>query len=366
MENTEPQWAIGCMSGTSMDGVDAAALLTDGKHILSFGQTEFRPYSEAERVLLRRALGHWPGSDEVRRAEEIVTRAHIDILQRFDRVSLIGFHGQTVAHDPENARTHQIGSAGAVADALDTPVIWDFRTEDMRLQGQGAPLAPFFHFALAKRLNLTEPVQFVNLGGVGNLTWVNPNCVHPVEPGALIAFDTGPANAPIDDLLLSRLALPFDRNGTVARSGQISEDLLSAFLRHHYFSLSPPKSLDRNDFSDLFKRVGELRTADAAATLTACAAHSVAEALAHLPAPPTLTLLCGGGRRNPELVRMLRNLLPMRITDIDRMGCDGDMLEAQAFAHLAVRSLHRLPLSSPTTTGCRQPSRGGRLCLPAH
>ena len=203
----EAVWALGTMSGTSLDGVDAAAICTDGERIEGFGPSAYRPYSAEERKVLRRALGAWPGGVGVSEAAAVIEAAHIDIMQGFEGVSLGAFHGQTLAHDPSGRRTHQAGDGKKVARALGLPVVWDFRSADIQLGGQGAPLAPFFHFACAKYLRAREPLAFLNLGGVGNITYVDPSFDKPDEPGAVMAFDTGPANAPVNDLMQARLGL---------------------------------------------------------------------------------------------------------------------------------------------------------------
>ena len=357
----ESQWVIGCMSGTSLDGVDAAEVKTDGRRILAFGQTEYRAYTPNERAQLRSALGHWPGSPAAALADGVVTNAHLEVLRRFDRDAVVGFHGQTLAHDPSRVRTHQVGSAAALAAATGRRIVCDFRTDDMRQSGQGAPLAPFYHFALAIRFELTEPVLFLNLGGVANVTWVNPQMPAPESPGALVAFDTGPANGPINDLVHAREGIEYDRDGERAAAGAIDESIAAAFLQNPYFAKPPPKSLDRDHFSDLTQRVGGLQTADAAATLTACAARAAALGLPHLPQTPALAIVCGGGRRNPVFMDMLREALALRTVSIEEFGVNGDMLEAQAFGYLASRVLRGLPTSCPATTGCAVPVSGGRI-----
>ncbi|MEO0931014.1 MAG: anhydro-N-acetylmuramic acid kinase, partial [Pseudomonadota bacterium] len=234
--------ALGTMSGTSLDGVDAAILRTDGVAIAGFGPSDYRAYSDAEGAVLRDHLGRWP-HDDVRAAAQIVEDAHIALMRGFGAVDLAGFHGQTLAHDPGGRGTHQCGDGGRLAAALGYPVAWDFRSEDMRQGGQGAPLAPFYHFALAKWIKATAPIAFLNLGGVGNVTIVDPAYTDPAEPGALVAFDTGPANAPINDAMMVRFGLPYDANGAVAAQGVADDAIIQSFLTHPYFRLTPPKSL---------------------------------------------------------------------------------------------------------------------------
>jgi anhydro-N-acetylmuramic acid kinase len=357
-------WALGAMSGTSLDGVDAAMVQTDGEVILGFGESGYHPYTEGERATLRTALGCWPGDPGVAEAAEVVEAAHAGLLARFGGAEVIGFHGQTLAHDPAGRGTHQAGDGGILAEALGLPVVWDFRSNDVRLGGQGAPLAPYFHFACAKWMGATAPLAFLNLGGVGNLTWVNPALPAPDVPGACLAFDTGPANAPLNDLMRARLGQDCDDGGALAARGRVEEALITRFLAQAYFLKMPPKSLDRNDFHWLLPAVQHLSDADAAATLTAVAAQAVARGVEHFPSPPEHLLVTGGGRHNPTLMRMLSECLALPVAPIEDMGLDGDMLEAQAFAHLAVRVLRGLPTSGPSTTGVATPVGGGKISRP--
>lgn len=359
-----PIWVAGAMSGTSLDGVDAALLRTDGHDILDFGDSRYRAYSEAEREVLRAALGCWPGEAGVAEAAEIVETAHAAVLSRLKGADLVGFHGQTLAHDPKGLGTHQAGDGQVLADVLGLPVVWDFRSADMELGGQGAPLAPFYHFACAKWIGADAPVGFLNLGGVGNLTWVDPAKARPEEEGALLAFDTGPANAPIDDLMKERRGEPCDRDGRLARRGQVVDGALELFLDEPYFYRIPPKSLDRNAFSDMIGLVRELSDADAAATLTGMAAAAVLRAMEHCPSPPERLLVTGGGRRNPVMMEMLAAALDCPVVPVEDVGLDGDMLEAQAFGYLAVRVARGLPTSCPGTTGVRAAVSGGTLSKP--
>ncbi|MDR5652936.1 anhydro-N-acetylmuramic acid kinase [Ruixingdingia sedimenti] len=360
-----PVWALGAMSGTSMDGVDAAMVLTDGENVLEFGPTAYRPYGDAERAVIRAALGRWPGDPGVAAAAEVVEAAHAELLARFTGAELAGFHGQTLAHDPGAGRTHQAGNGAILAEVLGLPVVWDFRTADMRFGGQGAPLAPFYHFALARRMRATGPVVFLNLGGVGNLTWADPRHDRPEAEGALLAFDTGPANAPIDDLMQARRGLPRDEGGALAATGRVDGGVIADFLRHPHFAASPPKSLDRNAFPDLAAALARLDDADAVATATAAAAAAVAAGFDHLPARPGVMLVTGGGRLNPVLMAMLADRLPgVAVLAVEEAGFDGDMLEAQAFAHLAVRVARGLPTSGPGTTGVAAAVGGGQISRP--
>ncbi|MCH2093496.1 MAG: anhydro-N-acetylmuramic acid kinase [Rhodobacteraceae bacterium] len=352
--------ALGAMSGTSLDGVDAAVLETDGDDIISFGPSTYRAYSSAERATLHAALGKWQDED-LHEALEVVQAAHAEILHSFDDVDLVGFHGQTLAHDPQGRGTHQLGDGDALAQRLGVPVVWDFRSNDVSLGGQGAPLAPFFHFACARWMRATEPVVFLNLGGVGNLTWIDPAKPAPDAPGALLAFDTGPANAPLNDLMQARLGAPMDTGGALAATGRVEDGALELFLDEAYFRKIPPKSLDRNDFAVMLDLVRELNDADAAATMTAMAATAVMLGIEHCPAPPRQVLVTGGGRLNPVMMRMLSAGLDCPVHPVEAAGLDGDMLEAQAFAFLAVRVARGLTTSCPATTGVSAAVGGGQI-----
>ncbi|NBT52704.1 MAG: anhydro-N-acetylmuramic acid kinase, partial [Marivivens sp.] len=317
-----------------------------------------------------RALGAMSGTSldgdgaEVEAAAEVIETAHAQILSGFDDVDLVGFHGQTVAHDPANRGTLQIGDGALLAEVLEWPVVWDFRSNDVKLGGQGAPLAPFYHFALANFIGATAPVAFLNLGGVGNITWVDPTKAKPEDAGALIAFDTGPANAPINDLMVKRLGVDRDENGDLAAKGNVVEDILNRFLDHRYFYKIPPKSLDRDDFAALATEVNSLSDADAAATLTACAAMAVVRGMEHCPSMPEKLLVTGGGRHNATLMAMLAAGLDCEVAPVEDAGLDGDMLEAQAFAFLAVRVARGLPTSCPSTTGVGAAVGGGTVSHP--
>lgn len=374
----KPIWALGLMSGTSMDGVDAALVLTDGETIAEFGAGAERPFTTGEICFVPTIMQNWsdyrPPLGPVYERELSEAEAEIDavhgaavaqLLARSNVVpEVIGYHGQTIYHAPDEGWTWQIGSGDQLARAINRPVIWDFRSADMKAGGEGAPLAPFFHFALAKQMGATEPVAFLNIGGVANVTWIDPSRSAPEDDGALLAFDTGPGNALINDWMLRHDREPLDRDGGEAAKGQVDEMLLHSNATGAFLERRPPKSLDRNEFAMVLDRISELSLADGAATLTALTAECVAEALKHMPKPPSRWLVCGGGRKNPVMMRMMAERLGAPVDPVEAVGFDGDMLEAQAFAYLAVRSLRGLPLSAPGTTGCNQPVTGGRLSKP--
>jgi anhydro-N-acetylmuramic acid kinase len=358
----EALWALGAMSGTSLDGVDAAMVQTDGQTISAFGPHAYRAYTPAERDIIRAAFGQWPADPAVPAAAEVVEAAHAEVLSRFSGADVLGFHGQTLAHDPGGRGTHQAGNGALLAELLNLTTVWDFRSNDVRLGGQGAPLVPFFHHACAIWAGLATPVAFLNLGGVGNITWVDPRIAAPQD--ACLAFDTGPANAPVNDLMQARRGAAQDEGGLLAGQGTADEAIITAFLRHAYFFRMPPKSLDRNDFHSLMGAVAPLSDADAAATLTHAAAASVAAACTHFPAPVTRILVTGGGRHNATLMAALASRTGLPIAPVEEIGLNGDMLEAQAFAYLAVRVLRGLPTSGPTTTGVAAAVGGGQISRP--
>lgn len=355
---------LGTMSGTSLDGVDAAVIETDGVEIAGFGESAYRAYAPEEREVLRAALGRWPGSKRAAAAEAVVEAAHAAAMERFPDVDLAGFHGQTLAHDPGGRGTYQAGSGERLSRALGVPVVWDFRSADVAAGGQGAPLAPAYHFALARWIGADAPLAFLNLGGVGNLTWIDPRAEGVEAPGALLAFDTGPANAPLNDLMQARRGLAFDKNGELAATGTADEAVLARFAAHPWFDMPPPKSLDRDDFAALTAMVAPLEDADAAATLTEAAALSVVRGAEWFPAPVERVLVTGGGRLNAVMMAGIARGLGVPVAAVESVGLDGDMIEAQAFGYLAVRVARGLPTSFPATTGVRLPLSGGRIALP--
>ena len=359
--------ALGLMSGTSMDGIDLALLETDGRDALRFGPAGFAPYRDRDRALLRDALHDAVGMTDRRarpgvlaEAEARLTTLHAEAVRAFRAeheaatrgLVVIGFHGQTVLHRPERRLTVQIGDGAALARDAGVDVVADLRAADVAAGGQGAPLVPAYHRALVEAAKLARPSVVLNLGGVANVTFLP-------ESGDPVAFDTGPANALVDDLMLERTGDAFDRDGATAAAGHADDAIVADLMNHPYFAAPPPKSLDRNDWSRA--AVGGLSTADAAATLTEFTAASVARALDHLPGRPVLVVACGGGGRNPTLMRRLAARLPCPVERAADLGWDGDAIEAQAFAYLAVRSRLGLPLTFPGTTGVGAPLSGGVL-----
>jgi anhydro-N-acetylmuramic acid kinase len=353
--------ALGLMSGTSVDGVDVALIETDGEQVKSFGKFMTVPYADGVRRQIRTAFGAEEPNDATAAAEQAVTEAHVDAVKRWSvesgtalsTVDVVGFHGQTITHRPERHFTWQIGDGAALAHATGVRVVSDLRIADVKAGGQGAPLVPVYHAALAR--DLPRPLAVLNIGGVGNVTWIGAN-------GSLLAFDTGPGNGPIDDWCMRRAGLRFDRDGALAASGKVDRARVERFSEHRFFAVKPPKSLDRGDFDDSWAE--GLSVADGAATLTRGTARAVALAARHFPAPVAQWVISGGGARNPSLLKAIGEETRGKVVTADSLGWNGDALEAQAFAFLAVRSLRGLPITFPGTTGAPRPMTGGRLDEP--
>ncbi len=356
--------AIGLMSGTSMDGIDVALVETDGAAHLRRGPTETHPYPDAFRERLRAGLvaardiserHQRPGT--LAEIERELTERHAEAVLRFMgdhalqpfAVDVLGFHGQTVLHRPEARLTVQIGDGPLLARLTGIDVVHDLRARDCAEGGQGAPLAPVYHRALVARLP-QRPIAVLNIGGVANVTWIG-------RRGELIAFDTGPGNALIDDWMLRHTGSAVDHGGETAARGQADEAVLQQWLHAPYFAALPPKSLDRNAFPAA--AAAGLGIADGAATLTAFTARAIARAREHFPEEPALWVVCGGGRRNATLMREIAARVENAVVPAEATGLDGDSLEAEAWGYLAVRSLLNLPISFPGTTGVPRPIPGG-------
>lgn len=353
------------MSGTSLDGVDCALIETDGKaHVLPQKFVTI-PYTSGERETIRAAFGRRDGGDPVvGAAERIVTQRHIAAVKELgEKADLIGFHGQTIFHAPEEKLTLQIGDAEILARETGMDVIADFRSADVAAGGQGAPLAPAYHAARIQHAGVPLPAAILNIGGVANVTWIGPG-------EQVAAFDTGPGNALIDDWVLRRAGRAFDEGGALAASGTVMEDCLRAWLAHAYFDRPAPKSLDRGEWDiaalgPLTRLGGNVTTEDGAATLTAFTVEGILNAVRHLPDAPKQWFACGGGRRNTAMMALLRKRLEKadygQLCSVEDLGWDGDATEAECFAYLAVRALLKLPISFPGTTGVPFPMTGGRL-----
>ncbi len=351
--------AIGLMSGTSMDGVDAALVVTDGEDRVETGPALTIAYDDAFRGRLRAAIA---GTGDMEAVERDITDRHGDAVRALmdkaglDRgaVDLVGFHGHTVLHEPERGRTRQIGLSQRLADDLGIDVVADLRLADVAAGGEGAPVAPVFHRALAGGRD--RPVVVLNMGGVANVTWLG------VGEDDLLAFDTGPGNALIDDWCWRHAGEMFDAGGRHALAGQVDHARLATLLADPYFDRPPPKSLDRDAFSQrALAAVEGLSLEDGAATLTAFSAETIARARRWFPDPARGWIATGGGRHNPALMAAVARAVGHEIEDADALGWDGDALEAQAFAYLAVRAQRGLAITFPGTTGVPRPITGGRV-----
>ena len=357
--------ALGLMSGTSLDGVDAALIRSDGRGRVEFGPHFTVPYSDALRRDVRAHFGKLGAPPAL---VETLTRANAEAvaallarhgISRGD-VDVVGYHGQTIWHRPEAGETVQLGDGALLARFTGVDVVNDFRTADVKAGGQGAPLVPVYHAALAAALPL--PVAVLNIGGVANVTWIgaafDPASASP-DDSTLLAFDTGPGNALIDDWVMKHGGGRYDHDGELARAGRVDEAAAAAILANGYFARTPPKSLDRGHFDPA--PVARLSPEDGAATLVAVTARAVAKARDWFPAPARRWLVCGGGRHNPAIMAALRAAMPEPVDPVEAVGWDGDATEAQAFAYLALRALDGLPITFPRTTGCPRPMAGGVL-----
>ena len=348
---------LGLMSGTSLDGIDAALLWTDGVRVEKAGPAATFSYDPALRDALRGVLG---GQGPVAQVERALTEAHAAAVSQFlsdagltaDEVDVVGFHGHTILHRPNEGKTWQIGDGALLASLTGIDVICDLRSNDVANGGQGAPIVPLYHQALAR--DLAKPLCVLNIGGVANLTWIGAG------EDDLISFDTGPGNGLLDEWTEQKTGKIFDDGGVLASAGAVDQSVLQTLLANPYFAAVAPKSLDRIDFD--LTAVAGLSSADGAATLTSFTCEAVALAERCLPSPPQRWLVTGGGRHNPVMMRGLNDVLSGAVEPVEAVGWNGDALEAQAFAYLAVRSLDGLPLTVPSTTGVSKPVTGGRYC----
>ena len=370
--------AIGLMSGTSMDGIDLAVLVTDGEDAVQRGPSLFVPYEASFRKRIEVSLeeakaitqrDQRPG--DLAALEREITMRHARAVSEFRnklsgqwaRPDLVGFHGQTVLHRPDQALTVQLGDGGLLARETGLAVVHDMRANDMRHGGQGAPLVPAYHAAVAHSLPAIYadgfPVAFVNIGGISNVTWVP-------KTGAPVAFDSGPGNALIDQWVSREGGLPFDENGMIASEGGVIRAVVERYLESPFFAKAAPKSLDRNDFT--LEHVAGAELADGARTLAAVSAEAILLSARQMPEPPKLWIVCGGGRKNPHIVADLRSgaeAAGAAVILAEDAALDGDAMEAEAWAYLAVRASLGMPLTFPTTTGCTAAVSGGVLNLPS-
>jgi anhydro-N-acetylmuramic acid kinase len=363
--------ALGLMSGTSMDGIDVALIETDGEDEVKRGPSMTFPYGDAERQVLRAAVREARDMSKapdrphsLANAEAVVTGWHLKAITLFlklqrlspKQIDVIGFHGQTVLHRPESRLTMQVGDAKHIAKMTGVAVVYDLRAADIAAGGQGAPLAPVYHRALVARVS-QQPIAVLNIGGVANVTWIGGG-------GRLIAFDTGPGGALLDDWMQEHYGAPYDEGGARAAKGRANADIVLEYLSHPYFAAPPPKSLDREAFSLDPLRVRRMSAEDGLATLSAFTAGAVGRAREHMPEEPKLWIVCGGGRKNKTLMALIAGSVENAVAPAEAAGLDGDSMEAEAWAYLAVRSLKKLPITFPGTTGAPEAMTGGAIALP--
>lgn len=358
--------SLGLLSGSSLDGVDAALIATDGVDIYDFGAAQTFPYEEGLRDKIRSLLSLNPDSpdyeEKIRAVEDEYTRFQAEIVKDYiashdAKIELIGFEGLTIANDPANHFTRQIGNGALLAELTGIKVINNFHTADIRAGGQGEPLEPVYHNALCA--DVGKPLAVVSISGISRVTWIG-------SYGEMVAFDTGPGNSAIDEWVFKRAGMHMDYNGKLAITGQVNEQLVATMMRHKYFGKYPPKSTDRQAFEEKLQHLEGLSLEDGAATATAFVAQSIAYSLLmYLPEVPKIVIVCGGGAKNPTLMRFLRQRLPdMVVKTASEEGFNTNALESQAVAYLAVRRLYHLPISFPSTTGVPEPMSGGEICEP--
>lgn len=351
--------AVGAISGTSMDAIDIALVETDGDGIVRPLGGAAYAYPAELRTKLQTLIADpiRAEHDPLEALEAEVTDAFSGAIRRFlqesgraaSTIDLVGLHGQTVFHRPERRVTRQLGDGARMAATLGIDVVNRFRHADVAAGGQGAPLVPLYHAALARKL--ATPLMVLNLGGVANITYLDSETI--------IACDTGPASALIDDAMLRHFGKAYDVEGQVAASGRVDEAVLAELLANPFFAVKPPKSLDRNDFHARATITEALQPADQIATLTAFTVRATAAILAHMPRPPKRWLVTGGGRHNLAMMAGFSAALGVPVEPVEAVGWNGDLLEAECFAYLAQRSRRGLPLSLPTTTGVPRPMPGG-------
>ncbi|PKR55268.1 anhydro-N-acetylmuramic acid kinase [Thalassospira marina] len=356
---------IGMMSGTSLDAVDAAIIETDGIEVRRTGHFVSVPYQQELRDQIRACFGNRAATNSEHVVADDLTRLHADAVfelltqagMQASDIDVIGFHGQTVFHEPAAGITRQIGTPYMLAELTGIPVVADFRLADVAAGGQGAPLAPVYHAALIKSAGMNAPVAVLNIGGISNVTWIGTD-------EDLVAFDCGPGNARIDDWMLRHTGTPYDRDGEMAFSGAVDAYVGLKFLEDAYFDLVPPKSLDREDMAariDQLVTEARLNMADGAATLSHCTVAAVVAGVNHLPLAPLQWFVCGGGRHNRFVMDKLAEGLGVPVRSVDELDWNGDAVEAECFGYLAVRHLLEYPISFPGTTGVPEPCLGGRL-----
>lgn len=350
--------AIGLMSGTSLDGIDAAIIQTDGYFYIEKKEFITVPYSQELRDSIRACFGKIDrNKEDVLTTELEVTLAHIDVvadIAKHYEIDVIGMHGQTITHDPAEGLSIQLGDGGYMAREVGCDVVYDFRKADIRAGGQGAPLMPVYHRAMVA--GVQKPCAVLNIGGVSNITYV--------DEADILAFDCGPGNALMDDFVLEHLGKPYDEGGALAASGQADMELVSSWMEDEYFKRQPPKSLDRNKWhqavmGERLEIVTKMSPENAMATLMEFTAQAIIEGMSFMPKKPVDVFVAGGGVHNSALMERLGR--DMSVKPVNDLGFDSDSIEAEGFAYLAVRHLLDLPGTFPATTGVSKPTICGTL-----
>lgn len=353
--------SIGLMSGTSMDGIDLALIESDGKKIIQRRSSDYLAYSKDFKTRLRALIYNAPTLHEIKTVENELTLLHAELVNKFlaknkidrEEIDLVSFHGHTILHAPQQQITWQIGNPHLLAHQTKIDVVADFRTRDVMLGGQGAPLVPIYHFHLFHEQK--KPVAVLNIGGISNITYFNSDDENEIK-----AFDTCFGNAPLDDLMKKKFGRDFDQNGELAKSGEVDFLLADRILQNEIFHKKPPKSFDRDDFSELLSPINSLKTEDALATFAYMHAKTLLINLEFLSQRPKQIFICGGGRRNFAMMDEMKKWISgVEIKSAEEIGLNGDTIEAEAFAFLGIRSFLGLPISFPNTTGAILPTCGG-------
>lgn len=361
--------SIGLMSGTSCDGIDASIIKSDGQNEVYFIGNHFLPYSEnikSKIISLKEKINLIIDLEnnklEINLLEKELTLLHAKIVNLIikkykiekSEINLIGFHGHTIFHNSKEKKTKQIGNAKLLSQLTKLNVINNFRENDIKNGGQGAPLVSIFHKILQKKLKLKIPLLFVNIGGISNVTYID-------KEEKIVSFDTGPGNFLIDKILQlkSKNKIQFDKNGSIAYTGRVDKNILDSYLNDPYYESLPPKSLDVNDFN--ISPLRSLSTEDSVATMSDLTSVTIINSLNFFSTKPNEIILCGGGRKNRYIFERIKKLGNILTNNIDKYKVNGDFIESQAFAYLAVRSFLKKPISFPETTGVSKPCTGGDL-----
>ena len=362
--------ALGLMSGTSADGIDVAVLTTDGKTKINLGPSGYYPFSNSFRSKIKSIFKKKVNIEKIKKQKRIVdienefTYLNFVAINKFlkknkinkKEIDVVGFHGQTISHNPMNGYSWQIGNSQKLVNLLNVKVVSNFRDNDIKNGGQGAPLTPIFHYYLTKKIK--KKICFINLGGISNVTYFNHRSKNSLND--ILAFDAGPCCSLMDDWVSKNSNKKFDDLGILARSGNVKKEIIQNFLKKPYFSKLPPKSLDRSFFSlSLLKK---LKIRDGSATINYLVADTLLKAFGYFPNYPDLCILSGGGRHNKFLVELInKKIKKSKILLAENYNWNGDSIEAHAFAYLSVRKLLNLPITYPKITGVKKPLSGGQV-----